>query len=143
MREYKHLLSESAIWSTVSEFVDAQGNISRGEGQSTIEVTGEQITNDSWIDPPNGRMENKYNIRKISDTRYLYTSQNPALGIQEGYFDVNKDYVFSKFRIENTNLNGYEVIRRVDDTCQTSGALYDGNTLVNTWTATMSKMKKG
>lgn len=139
MKEYKHLLSESALWTTVSEFVDPKGEISKGEGQSIIEISDKKITNDSWANTPNGKMENKYTIRKLSETRYLYTSLNPVLGKQEGYFDVNKNYVFSKFEVENTNLNGYEVIRRIDDTCHASGALYDGNTLLNTWTATMTK----
>ena len=134
-----NFLSETVLWITSSEFVDSKGNISRGQGESEINVSEELITNNSWVVMGGNKIENNYSIRKVTDTRYQYSSQNPDLGIQKGFFDINRNYIFSKFRIEGTSLNGYEVIERKYDICYANGALYDGNELINTWTAEMRK----
>ena len=40
---------------------------------------------------------------------------------------MNKNTIYSKFSIKESKLNGYEIIRRIDDTCYVNGALYNGN----------------
>ncbi|HCO67508.1 MAG TPA: hypothetical protein DIT04_07115 [Dysgonomonas sp.] len=143
MKKYKNLLSESAVWNTVSEFIDPEGNITSAEGQSVITLSSSGIINDSWVRNADGQIRNKYVISKNSETHFTYVSHNPALGVQEGFYDVNRNYIFSKFAIQGTEMNGYEVIRRVEDVCYASGALYDGNKLINTWTAAMTLDKGG
>ena len=133
-----HLLSESATWETESEFVDGNGNISRATGESKIEVFDNYIINKSWIDLGGNKISNDYRIEKSSENRYLYRSNNPSLGVQIGTFGIDRNVVFSKFQIENTHLNGYEIIIRKDCVCDAYGALYDNNELKNTWNAKMT-----
>lgn len=85
------------------------------------------------------KMDNNYKIERLSENRYQYTSLNPALGVQKGFFDVFGSNVYSRFRIEDTELNGYEIIRRTDNTCFANGILYNGNEVINTWSATLNK----
>ncbi|MCD7899562.1 MAG: hypothetical protein LUH22_06735 [Bacteroides sp.] len=135
----RHFLFESIIWESVSEFVTPNGDVSKGIGESVIQLNGDLITNESWAIIKGKRVDNNYKIRRLSENRYQYTSQNPKLGTQKGYFDISGSIIYSKFMIENTQLNGYEIIRRIDDICYSIGALYNGDELVNTWNATLRK----
>lgn len=139
MEDCKHLLSETAVWKTSSEFVDAKGQVSEGIGETHIEIRDEAITNSSWVMLNRQKINNKYVIRKISEKRYEYESENPHLGTQSGFFDIDKHFIFSKFSVDNKNLNGYEIISREGDICFATGALYDGDELVNSWTCRMMK----
>ena len=65
---------------------------------------------------------------------------NPVIGVQTGFFDINQNTIYSKFSIKESELNGYEIIRRIEDTCYANGALYNGNELINTWSATLHKV---
>lgn len=138
MIKEKHFLSKPAIWLSSSEFVDPGGEISTGEGESKIIFQEEDILLRSWVMLGNVKRENNYIIRKISESRYSFASDNPELGTQKGYFDINGNHVFSKFIIEETNLNGFEIIVRKNNTCHSSGALYEGDNLINIWTAEMT-----
>jgi hypothetical protein len=136
----KHLFSESAIWKTTSEFVTPNGEISTAKGQSVISVGETEITNESWADVGGIRRMNNYKTTRVSGSEFTSESLNPELGKQTGIFNIDRNTLFSKFRIEETSLNGYEIIRREYDICYAPGALYDGDALVNTWTATMIKL---
>jgi hypothetical protein len=70
---------------------------------------------------------------------YEYVSKNPALGQQKGTFNIDRNRIYSKFVIENTAFNGFEVNVRRGNCCYSEGALYDGNVLVNIWTCVMEK----
>lgn len=131
----KHFLSESTIWQTTSEFITPNGQISYGMGETAITVLHDKIINNSWAQLGNIKRENNYIIRQISDNRYVSESSNPELGIQTGVYDIDKNTVFFKFKIEGTSMNGFEIIRREGDNCHAQGALYDDNSLINTWTA--------
>lgn len=135
----KHLFSESAAWYTTSEFVTPDGKISCAKGKTIISVTEMEITNESWAELDGLRRANHYKITPVSQTRFDSESLNPELGKQIGLFSLDRNTLFSKFRIENTTLNGYEIIRREDDICYAQGALYDNDELINTWTAIMNK----
>nr|WP_320059370.1 hypothetical protein [uncultured Bacteroides sp.] len=135
----KHLLSESATWQTISEFVTPDGKISHAEGESVISISETEIVNESWAQLDGVRRMNNYKITPISSLEFVSESINPELGKQSGKFNVDRNYLFSKFKIEGTTLNGYEIIRREEDTCYAYGALYDSDLLINTWTATMNK----
>jgi len=136
-----HFLSDSAVWETVSEFLGPDGKVSEGTGESVINIDGNLITNESWVTIQDNRMENRYEIRPLSVNRLQYTSKNPALGIQTGYFDISENIIYSKFAVQGTALNGYEIIRREDCICYANGALYNGDGLINTWNAVLGKKK--
>ncbi len=135
----KHFLSESAIWQTSSEFVTPEGIISKGEGQSIISIYENEIINESWAQLEDIRRTNNYRIIPVSSTEYVFESLNPELGKQTGVFNVDRNVLFSKFKIEETSLNGFEIIRREEDICYVQGALYKNDLLINTWFATMTK----
>lgn len=138
----KHLFSKSVIWETTSEFVAPDGEISYAKGKSVISVGEMEITNKSWADIGGIRRVNNYKITPVTPSEFISESVNPELGKQTGIFNIERNTVFSKFRIEGTTLNGYEIIRREDTICYAQGALYDGDILVNTWTATMCKVEE-
>jgi len=133
----KHFLSESATWQTISEFVTPDGKISHAKGESMISVSDMEIKNKSWAQLNGIKRTNDYKIISISPLEYIYESLNPELGKQIGKFNIDRNTLFSKFKIEGTTINGYEVIRREKDVCYAQGALYDDDSLINTWTATM------
>lgn len=139
MEKPKHFLSESAKWKSKSEFMDAEGNAVMFFGESRIKVSGKSISNKSWAMAGEKMIENDYAITPLSDTRFQSISQNPTLGIQKGYFDINGDTLFSRFFIEGSLMAGFEVIHREGDICYSEGALYNGDDLINTWKAKMTK----
>lgn len=134
-----HLLSETALWKTESEFVSADGTISPSAGETSICIEGTTIYNNSWTTMNDLKRENHYTIFILSPCYYDFESHNPDLGIQKGSFYLDRNTIFSKFVIESTMLNGFEIISRNGNTCITRGALYDDNKLINTWKATMKK----
>lgn len=135
----KHFLSESAVWQTTSEFISPNGEISNAKGESIISVSETELTNESWAQIGHVKRINNYKIISVSPTEFSYESLNPELGKQIGVFNIDCNTVFSKFKVEATSLNGYEIIRREDDICYAQGALYDGDKLINTWNATLTK----
>lgn len=135
----KHLFSENALWKTKSEFTDAEGNVSKGIGESLIELKNGLISNTSWALVGGDLMENNYTIVSHSPTRFKSVSDNPALGIQEGVMDVAGPRIYSKFFIRETELNGYEIMTREGSICHARGALYNGDDLINCWSAKMTK----
>ncbi len=134
-----HLLSETALWITKSEFVYPDGSVSNGKGESNVVVKGDTIINNSWILFGETKLTNNYIITLISDNEYQFESLNPELGIQKGVFNIDRNFIFSKFEIPDTSLNGFEIIKREADICYANGALYDGIKLINTWYAVMEK----
>lgn len=137
----KHFLSESAVWQTTSEFVSPNGEISNAKGESVISISKTELTNESWAQIGDVKRINNYKIIPVSPTEFSYKSLNPELGKQTGVFNIDRNTVFSKFKVEATSLNGYEIIRRENDVCYAQGALYDGYKLVNTWNAILIKTK--
>ncbi len=135
----KHLFSESAIWETTSEFVTPDGTISHAKGESVISVCEQEIVNDSWAQLDEIRRTNRYKIVPVSPSMLISESLNPELGKQTGVFHIDRNTIFSKFKIEGSSLNGFEIIRREENTCYAQGALYDSDTLINSWTAIMNK----
>lgn len=140
MEKPLNFLSETAHWETVSEFTTPDGVISKGMGESLIEVNDTGITNKSWVSINKKKIENNYVIHKVSENRYEYTSLNPAFGVQKGYFDISGEIIFSKFLIDQSDLNGYEIIKREGHICLANGALYKGDELINTWKAVLVKI---
>ena len=123
----------------MSEFVTPDGEITRAKGESVISVGGGVITNESMVKFSDMVRTNNYRITSVSPFQYMSESINPELGKQTGIFNLDRNTLFSKFWIEDTSLNGYEIIRRECNVCCAQGALYDDDVLINTWTATMRK----
>lgn len=135
----KHFLSESALWYSESEFVDPQGNITKTSGESKITVSENEIINESWAEMDSHRRVNNYRILPVSNTEYHSESLNPELGIQVGQFNADRNVIYSRFGIEGTELNGFEVIICENNECRAFGSLYNANQLVNTWQAILVK----
>jgi len=134
-----HLLSETAVWNTTSEFVMPDGMITKALGKSSIEISGDVILNKSWAKFGDVLRENDYRITVISPFEYRFESINPALGIQRGVFSIDRNVIYSRFRIEQTEMSGFEIIIRNGKECNTFGALYEKEKLINTWRALMKK----
>jgi hypothetical protein len=137
-----HLLVESSLWESVSEFVTPEGNIMNAIGETKIIVDENKIENKSWAMVNGSKIENFYLITKISETKYSFVSENPSLGTQKGIFSLDRNIIFSKFHIENTDMNGFEVIIRSNDICEAYGALYNKKELINSWKANMKLKEK-
>jgi hypothetical protein len=135
----QHLLSEPGTWITQSEFTDAEGGISKASGETVISIDGLHFQNCSWVNLNGTRLANDYLISKVNDRLFEYISKNPALGLQKGTFHIDRNRIYSRFIIETTSLNGFEVIVRRGNYCYTEGALFDGDKLLNTWTCIMEK----
>ena len=140
MRVEKHLLSDTAEWMTNSEFVDKDGNIMRAIGEAKIMVAGGVISNESWTCIDGKRVCNCYKIDKETESRYHFECDNTALGKQTGDFNIDRNVLFSKFRVNDTSMKGFEIIVKDEDECLVYGTLYDGDELVNTWRTIMVKM---
>jgi len=136
----QHLLSEPGTWLTQSEFTDADGRVSKASGETVISIDESHLTNSSWVNIDDKKLTNDYDITRIDERRYEYVSRNPALGLQKGIFNIDRNRIYSKFSIENSAFNGYEVIVRRGNCCYAEGALYDDNVLINTWTCIMEKV---
>ncbi len=134
-----HLLSETAVWKTESEFILPDGKISRAIGETSIIVQENEIKNNSWVSFGESKRINNYSITVVSKNELLFESLNPELGIQKGKFNIDRNTIYSKFIVENTNLNGFEIIKREDNLCFANGALYDADDLINTWNAILIK----
>lgn len=134
-----HLLSETAIWKTESEFITPDGTVSKALGETSILIKGNEIENNSWAFFGTLKRENNYSINPGSINEFNFQSLNPELGIQNGRFNIDRNIIYSKFIIENTDLNGFEIIRREGDRCYANGALYAGGNLINSWRAVMTK----
>jgi hypothetical protein len=134
-----HLLSESAVWNSISEFISSDGTITEAIGETSIVIKENEIINNSWASLGESKRINNYRIKIISKNELRFESLNPDLGIQKGKINIDRNTIYSKFIIENTNLNGFEIIRRENDLCYVNGALYDGENLINTWNAKLSK----
>jgi hypothetical protein len=134
-----HLLSENARWITESDFVSADGTISRAKGETVIRVGEATIANHSYVQIDGRTISNDYAITIADGKRHPFRSQNPALGTQSGYFDIDRNVICSRFEIKNTALNGFEVIVRNGDRCTAHGALYERGELINTWRAVLTK----
>lgn len=138
-----NILSESATWRATLEFVDANGNISAGIGEYRIKVTLSMITNESWMQLDAGKIINNYQIFKSGENCYCFHSDNAELGIRKGFLNVERNVLFSKFLVEGTDLNGFEVITRNRNQCHGKGAIYLKDNLVKTWTSMMVKNASG
>ena len=134
-----HLLGENAIWISISEFVTPDGNILKATGETRITIDGNKIINKSWVMLNDLKIENFYSITKITGTKYSFISENPSLGTQKGIFTVDRNTIFSKFRIVNSDMNGFEIIIRENNICKAYGALYNEDELINSWSATMKR----
>lgn len=136
----KHFLSESTVWQSSSEFVTPDGQIAYAKGESVISVNEKEIINESWVQMGSIKRINNYKITPLSQYEFAFESLNPELGKQTGIFNVDRNTLFSKFKIEGTSLNGYEIINREEGVCYAQGALYKNDSLINTWNATMKKI---
>jgi hypothetical protein len=141
MKDEKHLLSDSAEWMTTSEFVDSEGKIFRAIGETKITANCETVTNESWACIDGRKVYNTYTIAKESELKYRFESENPDLGTQTGEFNIDRNVVYSKFTVKDTDFSGFEVIIKDEDECNVYGTLFNGSKLVNTWRTIMVRLQ--
>jgi hypothetical protein len=140
MKRIKHLLSEPAEWITKSEFVDKSGNLTSAIGETKIIVDGANIKNETWICIDGKRIGHFYNIEKESDNRFLFKSDNQKFGKETGEFNIIKNVVYSKFVVDNSSINGFEIFIKEEDECSVYGTLYDGTDLIHSWKSVMVRI---
>ncbi|ADK83238.1 hypothetical protein [Sediminispirochaeta smaragdinae] len=52
------------------------------------------------------------------------------------------EIIINKNKIENSDMNGFEVIIRNNHVCKAYGALYNNDELINSWNANMNRKGK-
>ena len=122
-----------------SEFVSPDGTVMNANGGSFISVIPTEIINEAWVASKKINRRNSYRITPVSPTEYASESLNPEFGHQTGRFQIERNMLFFKFRIEGSEMDGYEIICRQSSVCYAHGALYDGKNLLNTWTTVSNK----
>ncbi len=137
----KHFLSEPGTWKVASEFVDPAGKVITSQGESVISVDRFGITNDQWLSSDEGSRQNSYRITPVSATEMTALSIDPEQPTLLGTLSVEGGKLFFKYRREGSAINGYEIISRCRSTCYSFGALFDGEKLLQNWSATLNKTK--
>jgi hypothetical protein len=139
----KHYLSDSGIWKVIAEFVDPNGRVMHSEGESVVGVSKTGIVNDVWVSSDEINRRNTYLItvpqRGVGGMET--SSQDPDQPCLRGTFNVDRNILHFKYRMDGSAINGYEIITRKKDTCYVYGENYDGEKLLATWTAMMNKKK--
>jgi hypothetical protein len=137
----KHFLSDSGIWKVMAEFVDANGRVMLSEGEVVNAVSKDEIVTDVWVASENVNRRNTYKISEPSASGEGMTarSTNPELPSITGTYNIDKNNLHFKFRMEGSDVNGYQLTTRKGNTCYAYGAQYQGDKLLVTWTATLNK----
>lgn len=136
----KHFFSDSGIWKVIAEFVDPDGKVMHSEGESVISVGSDEIINETWVASEEINRRNTYKITPVSKSEMVAESLNPDLPHLTGVFSLDRSMLHFKYQVDGSSVNGYEIISRKDSVCYAYGAIYDGNTLLQTWTATLNKL---
>ena len=84
---------------------------------------------------------NNYIAQIETENNYKFIVTNSKLGIQSGTFHIDKNVIYSKFQIDKTELNGFEVIIRNNNECQVYGCLYNGKNIINSWQTSLRKVE--
>jgi len=125
---------------TNSEFVDKEGNILRIIGESKIVIAGEGITRECWGCVDGKKISSSYRIKKESDSKFYFECDNSEQGVKRGDLDIDRNIIYSKFYINNSSLNGYEIFIKDDDECTVYGSLYDDKELLKSWRTIMVRI---
>lgn len=136
----KHYFSEPGTWKVTVEFVDSKGNVMNLEGESVISMDETGITNTMYVASEKINRRNEYRITNVSATEMAVESTDSNQPRLSGKFNVERNNLFFKYRIDETATNGYEILSRHQSVSYAYGALYDGDTLLGTWTAISNKL---
>jgi hypothetical protein len=139
METSKHLLSDPGTWKATAEFVDPEGHIMTSEGEAVITAGPNEMISNVWIASDEINRSNSYRIAPVSPTRMSCESLSPDSKRLTGTFNVDRNMLFFKFRLEGCGVGGYQIIHRNGDVCYAHGALYDGDTLIQNWMATLNR----
>ncbi len=140
MKDDKHLLSDPAEWMTTSEFVSKDGEVSNAIGEIKITVEDDAIIKDCWYCIEGDKTRNCCKITKESENCYSFEAESNSLGRHHGELHTDRNLLFSKYQVENSSVNGFEVYIKDNDECCSYGFLYDGNRLIKTWRSVMVRM---
>jgi hypothetical protein len=109
------------------------------EGESVVSVDNTEIINDVWVASKGINRRNTYRITHVSKCQMIAESINPDLPRMTGSFDIDRNILHFRFQMDGSRQNGHEVITRRRNVCYVCGALYDGDALLQTWTATINR----
>ncbi|GHT30388.1 hypothetical protein AGMMS49574_09940 [Bacteroidia bacterium] len=142
METKPNLFFKNATWKVDHEFVSPAGVITPDTGEMSFKVTANRILwKRRFIDDYGDNISLNYDIRKIDDLNYEYESDDIAeMGPQKGSIHVNRNRLYLTMQIGNNPIKGFEVIICDGDIAYSYGALYYVNTLIKTWSATMTKV---
>ncbi len=136
----KHFFSDSGNWKVVAEFLYPDGTVMSSEGEAEIMVDKGGIFNEVRVDSLEIVRHNTYKITRVSKLEMFAESLDPDLPRLTGALRVDRNMLFFKYEMAEGDVNGYQIIHRHDTVCYTYGALYRGDMLTNTWTATLNKV---
>ncbi len=136
----KHFFSDSGTWKTTAEFVAPDGRVMLSEGETVISVGKDGVMSEAWVASEEINRRNTYRIIPVSATEMTAESVDPYQPYLTGALNIDRNNLHFKYRMEGSAVNGYEIITRKGTVCYAYGALYNGNSILQTWTATLNKV---
>ncbi len=56
---------------------------------------------------------------------YRFECSNPESGTRTGDLNIDRNILYSKFVVNDTSLNGFEIIVKDEDECTIYGTMYE------------------
>jgi hypothetical protein len=138
----KHLFSDSGDWLVYAEFIDPFGKVMLSTGKADISVDENGIVNDTLVSSRKINRRNGYRIIPAACGEMITESIDPDQPFLTGLLDIARNNIRFKFRMDGSDVNGYETILRKRDVCYAYGELYDGATLLQRWSLMMNRRFK-
>lgn len=138
----KHLLSEDSDWKVYAEFAYPHGKILAREGELYVKFFPDHIERWYWYMEGEEKIEALFTIVSTTIDAFDYYSDGiKNLGMQNGTMHVDRNRIYSKFIVENTLLNGFEIAIHNGESCHVNGAIYHDKKLIKAWTSILTRLK--
>jgi len=143
MEEKQNILFENATWKFTNEFVTPDGLVVEDKGEVVYRNHADRITVKRWfIDDHDQKIDVLQDIRKLDEHNFEYESNYISeIGPLKGSIHVERNRLYTIYRMGDTPINGFELTIRNGNTCTVNGALYYADTLVRTWNAVFTKVE--
>jgi hypothetical protein len=142
--EKLNILSESAGWRFVYQFVNKEGIAVENTGEMHFKVMSEDHVILKWwfIDDYQQFIDLLIDIRRIGKCYYSYESNDLSggAGTMKGTLHTDRNCLYRKLYMGATSLNGSEIIIRNGDTCTINGIIYHNDTMVKSWNGILEKI---
>jgi hypothetical protein len=141
MEKPYHFFSESGPWKITAEFIAPNGNTMLSEGESIISIGSDgEIINRVRVASKEINRREIYRIVPVSPVDMVCESLTPAPGRLTGRLNIEGNMLFLRYRVEGGAKRGYMMIHRKDAVCYTHGTVFEGDTLLKDWSATLNKI---